>query len=458
MPAIWTRRRLNWKRSWTPEAQAAGNPERRKILYQAWRLAFGSHPELTRRVGQVQLRIPGRRMAAIAAVEGRLAQDPTDPEAWTFKQALYQDLTEAEYLAAAPENGPAEGFDHAYAMQLGQALIQDRAEWRRGAVFLGIAARGMAANGPCIFSQIAHACQREGDAAEAMRYLEKAKQAGRDVGPANLGSDDRQAYFSAVKVLAEDAMAKDRLGQAIENMQLFSEYERSGLETLRILAGLFERAGDPLNALRVTEKALLFNAKDKDLLEKKDRYYYSVMPDDLRARKEMLGRAFDVDYCLQQGRKLLDARNGDLETVAWAQHLADLACVMQPESLMAMMLSARGSLRRGERDQAVELLESIRTPRPEKFANETDEEAWFSANRLLGDLYLSELSRPDLALECFTSFRQSSKSGADTLYKLGLAYEQLGDRTRAVKFYQHVVSYDGHPLASEAHDALSRLS
>ena len=62
-----------------------------------------------------------------------------------------------------------------------------------------------------------------------------------------------------------------------------------------------------------------------------------------------------------------------------------------------------------------------------------------------------------MAVECLKEFRQSSKSGADTLYKLGQAYEQLGDRTKAVKFYQHVVSYDNHPLAPDAYDALHRL-
>ena len=42
-------------------------------------------------------------------------------------------------------------------------------------------------------------------------------------------------------------------------------------------------------------------------------------------------------------------------------------------------------------------------------------------------------------------------------FELGQAYEQLGDRTKAVKFYKHVVSYDRHPLASDAYDALHRL-
>jgi hypothetical protein len=43
------------------------------------------------------------------------------------------------------------------------------------------------------------------------------------------------------------------------------------------------------------------------------------------------------------------------------------------------------------------------------------------------------------------------------MYKLGQAYEQLGDRARATKCYQHVTAYESHPLAPDAHDALHRL-
>ena len=67
------------------------------------------------------------------------------------------------------------------------------------------------------------------------------------------------------------------------------------------------------------------------------------------------------------------------------------------------------------------------------------------------------MSRPDLAIPCFTEYRKSSKSGADTLYKLGQAYEQTGDRVRAKKCYEHVTSYDSHPLAPDAREALYRL-
>jgi predicted Zn-dependent protease len=74
----------------------------------------------------------------------------------------------------------------------------------------------------------------------------------------------------------------------------------------------------------------------------------------------------------------------------------------------------------------------------------------------LGDLYL-ETGRADLAVACFNDFRKSSKSGAKTLYKLGQAFEALGDRGRASKCYEQVTAYEGNPLTPDAHEALSRL-
>ena len=56
-------------------------------------------------------------------------------------------------------------------------------------------------------------------------------------------------------------------------------------------------------ALRTTEQALLYNPRDKDLIDRKDKYYYSVMPDDLRARLDLVRNAFDVDYCMRRARR-----------------------------------------------------------------------------------------------------------------------------------------------------------
>jgi tetratricopeptide (TPR) repeat protein len=434
------------------------DPQRQVVLLQAWQLALTLSDELRRRVGAVQLAHPGRRMEAIIAVERHLAGHPEDKTIWNLKQLLYQDLTEADYHAAA---GGADlvvrHFDHAYAQQLGLALINDPVRWQRGGEYLRIAARGTPSAGTSLFIQIAQANQRAGNAEGAWHNFELAKRAGQSVGPKNLPDEERQAYFNTVKLLADSAMARGDVDSAIENYRLYSESERSGVETLRLLAELYERRGDPLAALRMTEQALAYNARDKDLLQRKDKYYYSVMPDHLQARVESVRNGFDVGYCVRKATSLLNAKNADLDLLDWAEHLVKLARVVQPESVTATVLLARCRLRRGETGEAVTLLEALRNPKPERFNTEDDEDAWFLSCRLLGDLYLNELGRPEQAVACYSDFRKSSKSGADTAFKLGRAYEQLGDLAKAKRCYEQVTTYDNHPLAPEARDALYRL-
>jgi len=131
--------------------------------------------------------------------------------------------------------------------------------------------------------------------------------------------------------------------------------------------------------------------------------------------------------------------------------------VLRPDDPSVKVLVARVRLRLGERDAALAVLEDVFHGKPEKFASDDDEDAWLLGARLLGDLYLNDYDRPDLAIPCFTAYRSSPKSGADTLYKLGQAYERTGDARRAAKFYEQVTGYDGHPLASSARDALWRV-
>ena len=177
------------------------------------------------------------------------------------------------------------------------------------------------------------------------------------------------------------------------------------------------------------------------------------MPDDLQARLDLVRRR------LRRG--LLPAAGADdpgraaatnAEWLEVASHLIQLTMVVKPESLTAKVMYARLRLRFGERDEAIKLLEQVREPKPEQFESGEDEEAWYQACQMLGDIYL-EGGRPDLAVTCLTEFRKSAKSGARTLYKLGQAYEQLGDRAHAVKAYQMVTAYDGNPLVYDARSA-----
>jgi tetratricopeptide (TPR) repeat protein len=396
-------------------------------------------------------------MEAVAAVERHLADNPGDPGAWDLKRLLYSELTEAEYHQAAGDNRPAADFDHGYTEQLGLALVNDPVRWARGVEYLRLAARGLPARAPSLFVQIAQACHRAGDEPAVRDYYERVKRAGREIGPRNLGDQERQDYFATVKLLGEQARARGEFDAAIENIHLYAESPRSGVETLRTLADLYEQKGDVLGALRVNEQALLYDARDKDLLERKEKYYYNAEPDQLQARLETFGSAIDVEYCLRKARSLLEFKDADADVLQWAAHLGELAQVAKPAALGARVLRARALRRLGEALAARSLLEEVYAQKAESYPAAADEEAWFLSCRLLGEIYLYEVGRADLAVNCFLDYRKSSKSGADTMYKLGQAYEQLGDLKRAAKYYEHVTAYQGHPLSLDASEALHRV-
>ena len=145
------------------------NPQRQAVLLQAFQLALTLSGELRRRVGDLQLGQPGRRMEAIAVVERALAVNNEDEGAWQLKRLLYSDLTEGEYFQATGDQPvvawsgdrattPGEGpptFDYNYVQQLGLALVEDDVRWQRGGEYLRIAAHGLPALGPTLFLQIA---------------------------------------------------------------------------------------------------------------------------------------------------------------------------------------------------------------------------------------------------------------------------------------------------------------
>src|SRR5437867_9874334 len=102
-----------------------------------------------------------------------------------------------------------------------------------------------------------------------------------------------------------------------------------------------------------------------------------------------------VRHQLLQGQGPLDPGKeaGDLDMLDWASHLADLAHTLYPDSHAARVLQARIQRQRGEIDEAKKLLEEVRANKPEKFPSNEEEDAWYLANRLLGEMYIDD--RPD---------------------------------------------------------------
>src|SRR5262249_49666517 len=154
-------------------------------------------------------------------------------------------------------------FGYDYARELGLALIDDPARWQRGAEYLRIAARGLPKQGPTLFLKLAQAYEKAGDAEMARTYRNQAKRARLEIGVQSLSGDERSAYFTAVHNLAEDADRRNDLDAAIENYRFYTESERSGMETYRRLADVYERKGDMLAALKSTEQALQYMGSSK---------------------------------------------------------------------------------------------------------------------------------------------------------------------------------------------------
>ncbi|HLW66760.1 MAG TPA: tetratricopeptide repeat protein [Gemmataceae bacterium] len=433
---------------------AADVPSRSSILLPAWQIALLRSQELANRVGRQQLALPGRRMEAIAAVERELAQAKDNADAWELKRILYEGVTETDFYERPPTP---EEFDAGYAREIGQARLRDPGQWRRGLEYLRMAAGARPEHAPSIYQQVAQVYEQAGEQGNARKANEYIKTLGQEFGPKNFNPEERAIYFGTIKRLAEEAAAKGDARGAIANLTIYADYERAGLETLRQLAQMHEQLKEVVPALQFTDRGLVYNPADRDLLARKDRYYYSLMPEEVQRLPDKVRDSLDFDYCRNKARQIMANRNADLDSVEWAEHLAALAHALRPRLIEPQFLLARTKLWRGEREEALKILEDLHEKKPEKFESSEEEDAWFRVNQLLGDLYLNEFSRPDLAVPCYLEFRNSSKSGADTSYKLGQAFENLGDPAKAVQFYEHVTSFPEHPRYYEAQEALRRV-
>ena len=81
----------------------------------------------------------------------------------------------------------------------------------------------------------------------------------------------------------------------------------------------------------MTANGLAYSRTDADLLKKRDSFYYSLEPDQLRKVKDVVTKWFDVQYCVDKAMSVLNSKEDDIELLDWASHLATLAGIMQPD-------------------------------------------------------------------------------------------------------------------------------
>ncbi len=417
---------------------------RAKVQLPAWQLALLQHGELRKRVGDPLLRA-GRRMDAIAALESVGRGGPLEPDVQQLKSQLYADINAAEYdREAGPEPWQqAAFFDHKFVYDQGLDLLDDPQRWQRGAELLQIAVRGQPKHAPAVLKLVAEAAAKHGDAMAERATLEDVKTWAKRLGLKELSEESKGAYFAAVRQLGEAAYREGRTEEALENLLLCIEDPQSGAATLRMIAELYEKQGHIIQTLLYNEQCLMYDAKNPDYLARRDRVYVSLQPEDIRQHADKIGKLIDISYLVTKAKQLVESKSSGPEQFEWAVHLCGLVTALDPNKVAAWVLIGRVQLRLGHAEAGVQSLEMAYQLGKANKPGGDDLEAWYLACRILGDHYLQQ-GRHAEALECFTDFSHSSKSGAETYYKMGQAAEHLGELAKAKKHYLSANMYD-HP-------------
>lgn len=453
-----TLRQILDESQFSPDEKAS----RQAILVPTWQLALMQHGELRKRVGEPLLQ-SGQRMAAIAAVEEAAKKAPLTPEEQELKAKLYAGVTLAEYdrEAGSDLQQQASQFDHKFVYDRGLDLLDDAATYERGVELLAIAVRGQPKHAPAVWKLAADAAAHHGDTKLAKQAQNEVKAWTKLLGLKESSSESQAAYFATVKQLGEAAYHEAMAGRqapeaALENLLLASEAPQSGVDTLRMLADLYELQGDVVQTMLYNEQCLMYDGKNKHYLDRKDRLYVSLTEEDLVTHKEKLSKLIDLNYLMKKPKDILENKNSDHEQLQWAKHLAKLMAAAAPERVAGWAMLGRLFLRLGQPENGVKALEYAHQLGKENKPSGEDLDQWYLDCRILGDYYLQQ-QRYEEAQECLKEFSQSTKSGADTHYKLGQVAEGLGDLAKAKKHYQSANMFD-HPQKYEVSQALERLN
>src|SRR5207249_610086 len=105
---------------------------------------------------------------------------------------------------------------HEYARELGVSLLADPQQWHRGCAYLRIAADGLPLQAATLYIQIAQAHEKHGDKEGLWQNYQKAMQIGRNIGVENLQPADKEALFTTVKKIGEQALLENRIDAALE--------------------------------------------------------------------------------------------------------------------------------------------------------------------------------------------------------------------------------------------------
>lgn len=437
-------------------------PHEAEAVYRTWKLLLTDARLM--QVGMNLLDEPRRSLDVLACLEARLKLG-SDEKGAAFRPFLYSRLQWLDYRRYCNQNPDDDRtwFDHSYCAAQAHLLLEDKGDQRRESVrraveLLQIAEDGLPAERLRIWLLLADLSEETGDFGQAERWRTRIVDLGAEIGPSLLSDPQRQAFLEAAERLAQDANAASDTDRALELYQLLVRTPGCSLANLSHLTQLYLYRQEWLNALEPTAAALklkLDAQEREDWKELREILYDRLAVRDVQARLMEIRHYLDFDYCYQ----LAKTRFAKERSTAEIQHLLEIAA-LGGEVWLDRVNFLLGKIHHRDEswEEAALCLEQVRGRKPDRFPDKEAEENYYAACRLLGQVYLGPLGRPEEAAACYHDFAKSDKSGADTLFHLGEAYEAAGKLAHARKWYDMVLVYPSHPRAEAARAALDRLA
>jgi tetratricopeptide (TPR) repeat protein len=429
-----------------------------EAIFYVWAVAL-KHPLLAGR-GSELLDDDRGLFSFISALERRLAQWKDDDDALGFRPFAYERVTWDAFrrLQESRPGDPLPWFGYDFCRDVGLAAANNEPrDYDRAEELLRIAAVGLPEQRLSVFSVLAKIHEtKTGEL--GLFWFQEIETHGEAIGVRNLPAAQKDVYYDAVRKLGDVARQNGDASAAVDKYEKLLDSPKAGLATLRTLQELHEQRGDPLAAIRPVETALLYNLDGKERgrwLAEKRRLYSQLDPRTTAERIAGGVRWFDVNFCFDEAHRAFDAKEPAEKVERWLS-LAEAVGVKR--RLAIAYFRGRLKLRSGDMHGAAERLAEVCAAEPAALELPQPEKRYYDACRLLADLYLEDLGKPEEAYQLLKKVERWSGSGADTLYKLGLACEKLERPKEAKKWFEMLTNvYSDHPKAGEARAAIERL-
>lgn len=157
-------------------------------------------------------------------------------------------------------------------------------------------------------------------------------------------------------------------------------------------------------------------------------------------------------YCVKKASSVLNAKTDDPDMLDWRFHLRHAGGGSSRRRTCAAVRARCCLMRKGDRDTGVSILEDIRESK--KGERGRRGRLVYAATKILGEPGPGRLPAAGPGDRRVQGLQGVPAAGsADTHYQLGRAYEAAGDAANAIREYDAVTAFDGHPATGDAKDA-----